>query len=462
MPTAVAAVDFGATSIRVCRIDLDVPEPELEIVHRYAHHPVAGADGTLRWDWDRLVAEMERGLERVRARGPMASIGVDAWGVDYGLLDATGELVEAPVSYRDPRTAGYDQIVERIGERRLYEISGLQLMEINTIFQVAVHDRAALSQARHLLMLPELLAYHLTGEITAELTSAGTTGLLDLATGDWSAELADAVGLRPALLPAVRPPGTLVGKWRGVPVHLVGGHDTASAVLGGAVDGAAFVSAGTWLLVGRMLARPDTSEAARLARLSNEQGAAGGIRLLRNVAGWWLVEECRRSWGDPDLDELLAAAASAGPVPAADATDPRFLAPADMPAELSAAAGLGEASRAEIIRCAVESMAQSTAAIVAQLGLPSVQLFGGGARSALLLQLLAEHVKGSVTVGPVEATALGNAMSQGLALGVFRSVAEARRTLCEPQDPGRATCERRGASRGAATTGLRGRGTQLR
>jgi rhamnulokinase len=431
MPTAVAAVDFGATSIRVCRIDLDVPAPELEIVHRYAHHPVADADGTLRWDWARLVAEMERGLDRARAHGPLASIGIDTWAVDYGLLDAAGALLEPPVSYRDRRTAGYRELLARIGERRLYEISGLQLMPINTIFQVAVHDRGTLARARHLVMLPELLACHLTGEVTAELTSAGSTSLFDLATGDWSTELCEAAGLRRALLPEIHPPGTLVGKWRDVPVHLVGGHDTASAVLGGAADGAAYVSAGTWLLVGRMLARPDTSEAARLGRFTNEQGAAGGIRLLRNVAGWWLVEECRRSWGDPDLDSLLAAAAEVGPVPAADATDERFLAPPAMPAELVAAAGLGaSASRPEVIRCALESMAQSTAAIVAQLGLPNVQVFGGGARSELLLQLLAEHVDGAVTVGPVEATALGNAISQGLALGVFRSVAEARHSLC--------------------------------
>ena len=145
MPTAVAAVDFGATSIRVCRIDLDVPEPQLEVVHRYAHHPVADARGTLRWDWDRLVAEMERGLDRARRRGPLASIGVDAWAVDYGLVGADGGLVEAPVSYRDQRTAGYRGVVERIGERRLYETAGLQLMPINTIFQLAAHDRDALS-----------------------------------------------------------------------------------------------------------------------------------------------------------------------------------------------------------------------------------------------------------------------------------------------------------------------------
>lgn len=430
MTTAVAAVDFGAMSIRVCRIDLDVAEPELEIVHRAAHHPVDDGAGTLRWDWDRLVGEMERGLELAMDAGPLASIGIDAWGVDYGLVDAAGELVEPPVSYRDRRTAGYRHVVARIGERRLYEIAGLQLMPINTIFQLAAHDAGVLGRAGHVVMLPELLAHHLTGEITAELTSAGTTGLLDLATGDWSDELVDAIGLRRSLLPPIRPPGFLVGSWRGVPVHLVGGHDTASAVLGGGSEGAAFVSAGTWLLVGRMIEHADTSAAAQAGRFTNEQGAAGGIRLLRNVAGWWLVEECRRRWGTPDLDALLAAAAELDPVPTVDATDERFLAPADMPAELTAAAGLGAgASRAEVVRCAVESMARSAATIVDRLGLGAVQVFGGGARSGLLLELLARHVDGRVSIGPVEATALGNAMSQGLALGVFGSVAEARRTL---------------------------------
>ena len=273
------------------------------------------------------------GLGPARRRdGARARPGARPWAVGVDRCRRLGgrlrpaRSLRASSSRRRSRTAtgapsGYQDVVERIGERRLFEIAGLQLMPINTIFQVAAHDRVALGRARHLVMLPELLAYHLTGEITAELTSVGATGLFDLASGDWSAELADAIGLPPALLPEIRAPGTLVGKWRDVPVHLVGGHDTASAVLGGAVDGAAFVSAGTWLLVGRMLARPDTSEAARLARFSNEQGAAGGIRLLRNVAGWWLVEECRRSWGDPDLDQLLDDAARVGPVPAADATD---------------------------------------------------------------------------------------------------------------------------------------------
>jgi rhamnulokinase len=440
MTVPVVAVDFGATSVRICRIDVAAAEPRLEVIHRVAHHPVADDDGTMRWDWARLVAEMERGLDLAISPGPVASIGIDAWGVDYGLLDAGGKLLEPPVSYRDPRTLGYRSVVDRVGAERMYAIAGLQLMPINTIFQIAAHDPRSLARARHLVMLPELLAHHLTGAVTAEVTSAGTTGLLDLATGDWSDELADAVALPRRILPELQRPGSLVGTWRGTPVHLVGGHDTASAVLGGAVDDAAFVSTGTWLLVGRVQDRPDTSEWARTGRFTNEQGAAGGIRLLRNVAGWWLVEECRRIWGEADLDGLLDAATDVGQVPAADATDERFLTPADMPAELVAAAGLGRgATRPEIVRCAVESMAASAAKIVDQLERPSVRIFGGGGRSTLFAELLRSHSGLPVSIGPVEATALGNAVSQSLALGVFDDVNTARRALIDEPSASAAT-----------------------
>ena len=441
MTVPVVAVDFGATSVRIGRIDVAAAEPVLEIIHRVAHHPRSDPDGTLRWDWARLVAEMERGLERALSIGPVASIGIDTWGVDYGLVGEAGELIEPPISYRDTRTSSYRDVVERVGAGRLYDIAGLQLMPINTIFQVAAHDPDSLARARHLVMLPELLAHHLTGSVTAEVTSAGTTGLLDLATGDWSDELAEAVALPGRLLPPLQRAGWPVGMWRGIPVHLVGGHDTASAVLGGAVDGASFVSTGTWLLVGRVQPEPDTTDWARRGRFTNEQGAHGGIRLLRNVAGWWLVEECRRIWGGSDrsdrddLDDLLDAAAAIGPVPIVDATDERFLRPADMPAELVAAAGLGaNASRPEIVRCAIESMAAAAATIAVQLDRPSIRIFGGGIRAGLFAERLHVHSGLCVSTGPVEATALGNAISQSLALGVFDDVTSARQALSRPTD----------------------------
>jgi rhamnulokinase len=284
-----------------------------------------------------------------------------------------------------------------------------------------------------------LFVHHLTGEITAEPSSAGTTGLLDLATRTWSSELVDAIGLDGSLLARLQPAGTPVGTWRGVPVHLVGGHDTASAVFAGAEHDAPFVATGTWLLVGREQDDPDTSCTAFAAGLSNELGALGGVRLLRNVAGWWLIEECRRQWGDPDLDELQAAAAAHEAVPLGDALDPSLLAPTDMPATLAELAGLPDPTdRAAVTRCAIESMAASAARVIASLpdGADDrpVRVFGGGIRSSLLLDALARHTGRPVRPGPVEAAALGNALVQGLALGVFATPGDARATLVATEE----------------------------
>jgi rhamnulokinase len=436
----VGAVDFGASSIRVCRVTVGDGPPELEVVHRHAHAPVHDGEH-LRWDWARLVAETERGLELAVERGPLASIGVDTWGVDYGLLDARGALVEPPISYRDARTDGYRSTLDRIGAERFFATTGLQVLQYDTIFQLAAHDPAQLARARHLLLLPELLVHHLTAVVAAEPSSAGTTGLLDIGARAWSDEMAAAAGIDASLLPPLCVAGTPVGRWRGIPVHLVGGHDTASAVLAGAAPAAPFVATGTWLLVGREPDAPDTSPAAYAAGLGNELGALGGIRLLRNVAGWWLVEECRRRWDDADaeLDDLLAAAAGVADDAVGDALDPRLLAPDDMPALLAELAGLPDPTdRAAVTRCAIESMADSAARVIASLpdddGRRPLRVFGGGTRSPLLLDALARRTGRPVEVGPVEAAALGNALVQGLALGAFASLADARATLVAPEE----------------------------
>ncbi len=430
------AVDFGASSIRVCRVDLGARPPAVEVVHRHGHGPVADGAGHLRWDWDRLVAEMDAGLAAAAARGPVASIGVDTWGVDYGLLDARGELVAPPFSYRDDRTAGYATVVAAAGgPAHLYAATGVQLQEFNTIFQVAVHDRGELARARHLVLLPELLVHHLTGAILAERTSAGTTGLVDITAGDWSADLAAAAGLDPALLPPIAAAGERAGAWRGIPVHLVGGHDTASAVVAmGAAPGphAAFVSAGTWLLVGREQAAPDLGEAARAGNFTNEIGALGGVRFLKNLAGSWLVEGCRRTWGDPPVADLLAAAADVDDeLPLLDVADERFLHPSDMLAEVTAALGLAiDAAPPLVVAAIVASQAAGTAAVLDRLGgVDDVAVFGGGGRSALYRRRLAARTGLPVVQGPVEATALGNALVQGIALGRYADLADARAHL---------------------------------
>lgn len=439
--TSVVAVDFGASSIRVCRVDLGERPPALRVVRRHAHGPVADPAGVLRWDWPRLVAEMDKGLVAALEAGPVASIGIDTWGVDYGLLDARRQPVAPPVSYRDGRTAGYEAVVARLGgARALYRTTGVQLQPFNTVFQVAAHDPDELARARHLLMLPELLVHHLTAEIVGERTSAGTTGLVDIASGDWSAPLADGVGLDASVLAPLLPAGTRVGAWQGVPVHLVGGHDTASAVvaMGGVPrTGSAFVSTGTWLLVGREQPEPDVGDRYREANFSNEIGALGGVRFLKNLAGSWLVERCRAAWADAvgpggSVGELLAAAEAAEPPPAQlDVADQRFLNPTDMLGEVTAALGLPiDAPPPVVVRGIVESQAAGTARVLDELGgVTEVHVIGGVARARLYARLLAERAGVPVHPGPVEATALGNALVQGVALGVYADLADARRHL---------------------------------
>ncbi len=436
----VLAVDLGASALRVASVDLDGRPPAVQVVHRHPHAPVRASDGTLRWDWDRLVAEAVRGLELALADGPADSIGVDTWGVDYGLLDGSGTLVAPPFSYRDQRASTWHQTAARLGQERLYAITGIQLMPINTVFQLAVHDRSELDGAATLLMLPELLVHALTGAVTGERTSAGTSALVDIATGDWSGELVDAVDVDRSLLPPIMRAGTAVGQWRGISVHLVGGHDTASAVAAlPAADpsGTAFVSSGTWMLVGAERLLPDVSEAAREANFSNEPGVLGGVRFLKNVMGLWMMQQCLAAWGDPPLEPLLAAAELAGGGgPVVDATDERFLAPSDMPAEVRRAAGLpDDVERAVIVRCVLASLAAATARVVDELEgfldspVRRIHVMGGGARNTLLNRLIAEAAARPVTVGATEATALGNALVQGIAIGAYADLPAARAAL---------------------------------
>jgi rhamnulokinase len=444
-PMRVLAVDLGATSVRVVAVDLAAPRPAAQVLHRVAHRPVRHGDGSLRWDWDGIVGEVERGLQAGLASGPVASIGVDGWGVDYALLDGRGALLSPPYSYRDDRTGGWRATVERIGAERLHAITGIQLLPLNTIFQLAAHDRSELRRAARLLLLPDLLVRVLTGFEGAERSNASTTALLDARTGAWSAELLAAIGVDAALLPRVVPAGLPAGAWRGVGVHTVGSHDTASAfvaVPGVPGPGTVVVSSGTWVLVGTERPAADTSEQARAANFSNEAGALGGVRFLKNLTGFWLLEQCRAAWGNPDVAELAAAAAGVdGPVGLVDPNDARFLAPADMEAEIRAAAGLGAAaSRAAVVRCILESIAAATARVAGELaaitGTPVTELLvvGGAARIRLMNQLYGRHTGVPVTVGSPEATALGNAVVQGLALGRFEGLQDARRWLATGAD----------------------------
>lgn len=436
-PLRVLAVDLGATSVRVAAVDLSAAGPEVEVLHRWEHSPIRVDDGSLRWDWPRIVAEVEEGLTRGLATGAVASIGVDGWGVDYGLIGADGHLVGLPFSYRDSRTDGWQATADRVGLQRLYQVTGVQIMGINTIFQLAAHDPGEMNRAVRFLLLPDLLVHHLTGVKTAERSNVSTTALMDIRTGLWAPDLLDDLSFDQSLFPDVVGAGAPAGTWRGVPVHLVGSHDTASAFLGmprGSSPGTVFVSAGTWVLVGVERPVPDTSARARQANFSNEAGALGGIRFLKNVVGLWILEQCRQAWGGPPIELLLEEAASIeSPVPTFDAGDHRFVSPADMVREVQEAADLAPGTpRSVIARSVIESIVAGIGEVIDELRAITGQqpariaVVGGGARVPLLHELLSERTGLRVVRGSQEATALGNAIVQGLAIGAFATIEEAR------------------------------------
>ena len=430
----VAAVDMGATSVRVAVVELEAEVPRLEIVHRWQHGPEARPDGSVRWRWPELLENVRLGLDRALETGRVDSIGVDGWAVDYGLLDEEGRLLSDPHSYRSTRTDGWRAVARSLGEAELYRRTGVQLMPINTIFQLAAHDRTELERAARLLMLPELVAYELTGAAVGERSNAGTTGLLDVATGSWANDLAEAVGVSPAILPAVEPAGRLLGEHRGVPVHLVAAHDTACAVaaspLGPADRG--FLSAGTWFLVGVERPAADTSETARAANFSNEPGAVGGYRFLKNVPGFWLLERCAAEWADTTARGLLdlpGAGEQTGGV--FDVREDRFLAPERMVDEVQAAAGLtADAPRAAVVSSIVRSIAAGVASVIDELRsiqpLSELAIVGGGAASPVVRRAVEEAAGVRLLAGPAEATSLGNALLQGVAIGRFETLAAAR------------------------------------
>jgi rhamnulokinase len=431
----VAAVDMGATSVRVGVVDLDGERPDVQVVHRWFHGPDARPDGSVRWRWEELVANVRAGLDRALTEGPLESIGIDGWGVDYGLLGEDGRLLSDPHSYRSPRTHGWREVASALGEVELYRRTGIQLMPINTIFQLAAHDRDELARAARLVMLPELVAYELTSTAASERSNAGTTGLLDVATGSWAADLLEAVGVDPTIMPAPEPAGRRLGFYRDAPVHLVAAHDTACAFAASALgrDESAFVSAGTWVLVGIEREVPDTSDAARAANFSNEVGAAGGYRFLKNVPGFWLLEQCAARWETP-ASVLLEHAAAVSSAPVFDVHDERLLAPERMDDEVLSLAGLPpDADKAVVARSIVESIAHAVAGVVDELRrwqpVSRLVVVGGGGALPLLRQRIADRARVAVLAGSREATALGNTLMQGIVLGRFEDLMHGRRWI---------------------------------
>jgi rhamnulokinase len=454
MSRAFAAVDLGASSGRVMlgKVSTDPTGPgsvELREVHRFPNRPVT-VRGTLHWDVLALWAGILDGLRAVRDED-VAGVAVDSWAIDYGLLDSDGRLIGNPVHYRDRRTEGAAAAVAALVPD-LFARTGVQELPFTTIYQLFV-DRPA---AAHALLIPDLFGYWLTGEPATELTNASTTGLLDVHTRQWDDGLFGTLGLaRP--FPDLRPPGTPLGRLLPevaaetgldrATVSLVGSHDTASAVAGVPASGAdfAYISCGTWSLVGVELPAAVTTPQARAANFSNELGVDGTVRFLRNVMGLWLLQESVRTWerdgSTVDLDALLAAAAALpGGRSVIDPDRAEFLPPGDMPARLRA-----ECERtgqpvpdgpAALTRCILDSLAAAYGRVVREAAALSgrpvevVHLVGGGARNALLCQLAADACGLPVVAGPVEAAAYGNVLVQARTAGVLSgSLAELRSLL---------------------------------
>ncbi|MCM3848306.1 rhamnulokinase [Pseudonocardia sp. DR1-2] len=417
----VAAVDLGASSGRVMACEVSPAGIELTEVHRFPNGPVRLRD-TLHWD----VLGLYRGvLDGLAKAGPVEAVGIDSWAVDYGLLDASGALLGNPVHYRDSRTDG---VAARVPDS--YATTGVQVLPFNTVYQlVAAAGSPQRALARELLLIPDLLGHWLTGARVAEVTNASTTGLLDVHTRDWARGVMTRVGIEPDLFPPLVEPGTVIGSLPGGErLVAVGSHDTASAVVGvpADTDRFAYVATGTWSLVGLELHKPVTGEDSRTANFSNELGVDGTVRYLRNVMGLWLLQECLREWGDPELGPLLeAAAAEPGLTAVVDAGDPAFIPPGDMPARIAAAATGPLTSRAAVVRCIMDSLALAHRRAVRDAirlsgqEVDVVHVVGGGARNTLLCALTADACGLPVLAGPVEAAAYGNALVQARALGAL-------------------------------------------
>jgi rhamnulokinase len=452
---AFAAIDLGAESGRVVVGRLDRGRASLQVVHRFPNRPVRLPDG-VRWNLLDLFSASLDGLRRAVSKTTLSGVGVDAWGVDYALLDDRGRVLGLPFHYRDRRTDGMIARAHgRVPREELYSIAGIQTIPINTIFQLLADEgSAALAAVERIALVPDLFGYWLSGELANEATIASTTGLLDARSGTWARGIVDRLGLpaRPFAGDPVEP-GTALGRLlphhelTDVPVQAVAAHDTASAFAAAPLrtPQAAILSSGTWSLLGLELKEPVLTPEAAAFNLSNERGVDGTIRLLRNVMGLWLVQECRRKF-DLDYDELHRLAGQArDDVPLFDPDGEALLTPEDMPAEIakacSAAGQRPPDTPGEFIRSVLTSLACKYRLVLERLIRVSgrrvdvVHVIGGGARNELLCRMTADLVGRPVLAGPAEATALGNVLTQAHTTGELASLADVRAVAAVSADP---------------------------
>jgi rhamnulokinase len=457
------AFDLGAESGRAIAGRFDGDCLALEEVHRFPNRPVR-VFGHLHWDVLRLFDEMKRGL--AAAGRDIASLGVDTWGVDFGLLGPDGALVENPFHYRDARTNGVmEKLFTVVPRREVFERTGIQFMQLNTLYQLyALHlERPhVLEESRTLLMMPDLFHYWFTGRIAGEYTIATTTQFYDPRTRDWSRDLLEHLALPDRILPQIVPPGTVLGPLLDsvaaeagvlpVPVVAPASHDTGSAVAAVPAQGDdwAFLSSGTWSLLGAEVPEPIINAQTLDLNFTNEGGAFDTIRLLKNISGLWLLEECRREWARQGSNlgyaELCDAALAAPAFTALlDPDDPSFLSPGEMPAKIAAYCQRTNQppprDPGTTARVIFESLALKYRAVLRSLdqirgrATRVVHIVGGGSKNAVLCQFTADATGVPVIAGPEEATAIGNVLLQALALGHLKSPSEARELVRRSWQP---------------------------
>lgn len=481
---AYLAVDLGASSGRHVAGLFDGERLELEEMYRFENGPVTLA-GHMHWDlpglWRHVLTGMRAARRQAEERhlGQIASIGVDTWGVDFGLLGRGDVLLGNPYNYRDPRTRGaMERALQTVARDEIFAETGVQFLEINSLYQLLAMKWAnspLLEVAESLLMMPDLFHWLLTGEKANEMTDASTSQMFNPRSGDWSRTLIEKFGLPAHIFGQIVQPGTRLGPLRpevtsetglqNVEVILPGTHDTASAVLAVPAQGVAgerpdwcYISSGTWSLMGVEMAKPVVNTACSKFNFTNEGGVGGTTRLLKNIAGLWLVQECRRIWRhhgrDYSWEDLARLASESDPLASIlNPDDPRLVAPERMPSQIVALCEEANQPRpaadGAIIRCALESLALKYRQVHAHLEelvggrIETIHIVGGGAQNELLCQMTADACDRAVVAGPIEATALGNLAMQAVAAGDIGSIAEARAVVrasfavkhYEPQNP---------------------------
>jgi rhamnulokinase len=456
------AVDLGAESGRVMLGRVADGRLSLEQIHRFANGPVE-ENGSLRWDFDRLLSEIKTGIGQAAKKvgGRVAGIGVDTWGVDFGLLGSDGRLIEKPYHYRDSRTNGMmDKAFSLMPKKRIYESTGIQFMQLNSLYQVLAMRLAnspVLAETERLLFMADLFSYFLCGKAIGEYTLASTSQMMDMQTGQWSRPIFDGLSLPMKIMPEITLPGVVVGpltpevaKEAGceqIPVVAIGSHDTASAVLGVPASGDrwAYLSSGTWSLMGVELPNAIINDKTFQYEFTNEGGVDNTIRLLKNIMGLWLVQECKRQWQrdgqDLSYGELTGMATAAQPFFGHIECDrSEFLAPGDMPARinkcLTETGQKPTQDKGQMVRLILESLALKYRSILNAIEdvtgqeIDVLHIVGGGIQNELLCQFTANAIGRKVITGPIEATAIGNILMQAKAAGQLkRSTRPARSSV---------------------------------